>query len=254
MVQGFSDSTSPAASRVMESRYGRSMLSLWTTHSSSGRVEEIRGDVRDPSACRELVAGAEVVVHAAAALPIRRRGTRSVSVNVGGTAALLAAALEAGERRVVFISSTAVYGVPERHPIREDDPLVGVGWYGESKIEAEAVCREFGVRGLEHVVIRPKTFVGPERLGVFEILFDWVREGRRIYALGSGANRYQLLAVEDLVDAVVRAFSAEGAAGEALNVGASEFGTVRDDLGALIRHAGSKSRLTPVPVDRPSSP
>ena len=117
---------------------------------------------------------------------------------------MLAAALDAGVRRVVLISSTAVYGVPERHPIDEDDPLVGVGWYGESKIEAEHLAAEFGRRGLDVVVIRPKTFIGPERLGVFEILFDWIREGRRIPILGDGDNLYQLLAVEDLVDAVVR--------------------------------------------------
>jgi nucleoside-diphosphate-sugar epimerase len=211
-------------------------------------VEELRGDVRDPAAVRRLVAGAEVVVHAAAALPIQASRESIRSANVDGTANVLAAALEAGVRRVVFVSSTAVYGVPERHPIREDDPLVGVGAYGESKIEAEAVCRAFGGRGLETVIVRPKTFIGPERLGVFEILFDWVREGRRIYTLGSGGNRYQLLAVEDLVDALVRSLDAPGAAGEALNVGAAEFGTVHEDLGALIEHAGSSSRLTPVPV------
>jgi nucleoside-diphosphate-sugar epimerase len=211
-------------------------------------VEELRGDVRDPPAAARLVRSADVVVHAAAALPILASRESIRSVNVDGTANVLAAALEAGVRRVVFISSTAVYGVPERHPIGEDDPLVGVGWYGESKIEGEAVCREFGARGLETVILRPKTFLGPERLGVFEILFDWVREGRRIYTLGAGENRYQLLAVEDLVDAVVRAFDAPGVAGEALNVGATEFGTVREDLGALIAHAGSRSRLTPVPV------
>ncbi len=211
-------------------------------------VDELRGDVRDPLAAARLVRGAEVVVHAAAALPIQASRRSIVSVNVEGTANVLAAALEARVRRVVFISSTAVYGVPERHPIHETDPLVGVGWYGESKIAGEDVCRDFGARGLETAIIRPKTFVGPERLGVFEILFDWVREGRRIYTLGSGENRYQLLAVEDLVDAVVRAFSAPGVVGEALNVGATEFGTVREDLGALIAHAGSGSRLAPVPV------
>jgi len=211
-------------------------------------VDELRGDVRDPEAVARAVGGAEVVVHAAAALPIQASRAAIRGVNVDGTANVLAAALEAGVRRVVFVSSTAVYGVPERHPIHEDDPLVGVGAYGESKIDAEALCRDFGTRGLEVVVIRPKTFIGPERLGVFEILFDWVREGRRIYTLGRGENRYQLLAVEDLVDAIVRSFDAPGAAGEALNVGAAEFGTVRDDLGALIAHAGSGSRLTPVPV------
>jgi nucleoside-diphosphate-sugar epimerase len=138
-----------------------------------------------------------------------------------------------------------VYGVPEKHPIEEDDPLVGVGWYGESKIDAEGLCR---VAAVETTIVRPKTFIGPERLGVFEILFDWIREGRRIYTLGKGNNRYQLLAVEDLVDAIVRAGQEPKAARETFNIGATEFGTVRADLQALIDHAGSASRLQPVPV------
>jgi len=208
-------------------------------------VAELRGDIRDRDRVRELVAGADVVVHGAAALPIQASRDAIRSVNVGGTENVLVSARDAGVRRVVFISSTAVYGVPEKHPIEEDDPLVGVGWYGESKMDAEALCR---VAAVETTIIRPKTFVGPERLGVFEILFDWIREGRRIYILGEGHNRYQLLAVEDLVDAIVRAATAPGAAREAFNVGATEFGTVREDLGALIAHAGSSSRLRPVPV------
>ena len=215
-----------------------------------GRVDELRGDVRDAGLARALCAGAEVLVHAAAALPIQASRRSIRSVNVDGTATVLAAALEAGVRRVLFVSSTAVYGVPEKHPIEEGDPLVGVGAYGESKIEAELVCGEFARRGLETVVLRPKTFVGPERLGVFEILFDWIREGRQIYVLGDGSNRYQLLAVEDLVESLVRAADAD-VAGEVINVGAKEFGTVRSDLQALIDHAGSSSRLRPVPA-RPS--
>ena len=210
-------------------------------------VDELRGDVRVTADARRLVAGAEILVHAAAALPIQVNRSAIRSVNVDGTAVTLAAALEAGIRRVVLVSSTAVYGVPERHPIHEDDPLVGVGHYGASKIEAERLSEDFARRGLEVVILRPKTFVGPERLGVFEILFDWIREGRRIPILGDGANRYQLLAVEDLVEAVVRCFDAP-VAGEALNVGASRFGTVREDLEALARHAGSGSRLYPVPA------
>lgn len=211
-------------------------------------VEELRGDVRDRRDADALVAGADVLVHAAAALPIRASGDAIRSVNVEGTATALAAAAEAGVRRVVLISSTAVYGVPKVHPIYEHAPLVGVGHYGESKIEAEEVCREFGRRGLEFAIVRPKTFIGPERLGVFEILCDWIRDGRRIYVLGDGSNRYQLLAVEDLVEAIVLAAERREAAGETLNVGAKEFGTVRSDLQALIDHAGSPSRLTPIPV------
>jgi nucleoside-diphosphate-sugar epimerase len=211
-------------------------------------VEDLRGDVRSVRDVRRLVEGADVLVHAAAALPIQASRDSIRSVNVGGTATLLAAAAEAKVRRVVLVSSTAVYGVPKVHPIAEDAPLVGVGWYGESKIEAEQITRDFGRRGLEYTIVRPKTFIGPERLGVFEILFDWIREGRRIYILGKGHNRYQLLAVEDLVEAIVRSEAAPEAARQTFNVGATEFGTVRSDLQALIDHAGSESRLQPVPV------
>jgi nucleoside-diphosphate-sugar epimerase len=210
-------------------------------------VEELRGDVRDASAAARLVEGADVLVHAAAALPIQASRDAIRSANVDGTGVVFAAALEAGAGRAVQISSTAVYGIPKHHPLREDAPLVGVGDYGESKIEAERVARRAGRRGLEVVVLRPKTFIGPERLGVFEILFDWIREGRRIPVLGDGSNRYQLLAVEDLVEATVSAGTAD-VAGETFNVGATAFGTVRSDLEGLIAHAGSASRLRPVPA------
>jgi len=210
-------------------------------------VDELRGDVRETTDAMRLVDGADVLVHAAAALPIQASRESIRSVNVGGTATIFAAALEAGVRRAILISSTAVYGVPKVHPIAEDAPLVGVGHYGESKIEAEHVAEEVGKRGLGVVILRPKTFLGPERLGVFEILFDWIREERRIPILGDGSNRYQLLAVEDLVAATLAAADAE-VAGETFNVGATEFGTVRSDLEALIDHAGSGSRLRPVPA------
>jgi nucleoside-diphosphate-sugar epimerase len=214
---------------------------------ASSGIESITADVRDGAAAEALCRDADVLVHAAAALPIQGSSEEIRSVNVDGTATVLAAAAQSGVRRVVFISSTAVYGIPRVHPIDEEMQLEPVGAYGRSKIEAEHVCREFGTRGLEVVIVRPKTFVGPERLGVFEILFDWIRDGRRIYTIGSGDNRYQLLAVEDLVDAIVLA-GTRPVAGRVYNVGAKEFGTVRQDLQALIDHAGSSSRITPLPA------
>jgi nucleoside-diphosphate-sugar epimerase len=194
----------------------------------AGRIEELEGDVRVAADARRLAAGADVLVHAAAALPIQVTRAAIRSVNVEGTAVTLAAALEAGVRRVVLVSSTAVYGVPDHHPIHEDDPLVGVGHYGESKIEAERLCLAFGRRGLEPVIVRPKTFVGPERLGVFEILFDWIREGRRIPILGDGTNRYQLPRRRGPRRRRRACPWTRPVAGEALNVGAGRFGTVRD--------------------------
>src|SRR5690606_34939634 len=129
-----------------------------------------------------------------------------------------------GAERVVKICSTAVYGVPEKHPIEETDPMVGVGPYGESKIAAERVCAEFRGEGYCVPVLRPKTFVGTARLGVFQILYDWVASGCRIPVIGDGRNRYQLLEVEDLVSAIELCCSQPAdKANEAFNVGAKNF-------------------------------
>jgi nucleoside-diphosphate-sugar epimerase len=213
---------------------GRSVRSLDLEPGEHPRAEEMLGDVRDPAAARRLCRGADVLVHAAAALPISgsRRAIRSV--NVEGTATILAAAAEAGLRRVVFISSAVV--LP--HPIEA---------YGEAKADAERLCRDFAARGLEVTILRPQAFVGPERLGLFGILFRWIAEDRRIYTLGPGSNRYQLLDVDDLVEAILLA-AERPATGEAFALGARQFGTVAEDLQALIDHAGSRSILTPLPA------
>ena len=211
------------------------------------RVQAVVGDVRDPNRARELCAGMDVLVHAAAALPIRRSASEIRSVNVDGAATVVRAAVEAGVSKAIVVSTTAVYGVPETHPITEETPLAALGAYGESKAEAEEVFRRLGSGHLEIAIVRPKTFLGSGRLGVFEILFDWIREGRRIYVLGNGRNRYQLLAVDDLVEAIVRVVE-RSSVPEVLNLGAKVFGTVAEDLQGLIAHAGSASRLVRVPA------
>ncbi len=210
-------------------------------------VTPLDGDIRNAAASARLCAGADVLVHAAAALPSRGRREEIRSVNVEGTATLLAAAADAGVRRVVFISSAVVYGLPLNRPATEELAPAPIEPYGASKAAAEKVCGAFNVRGLEVVVLRPSAFVGPERLGIFGILFDWVRESRRVYTLGPGTNSYQLLDVDDLVDAVLLAAEAP-VAGETFNVGASSNGTVADDLGELIAHARSSSCITPLPA------
>jgi nucleoside-diphosphate-sugar epimerase len=217
------------------------------------RTEFHVGDVRERAAVERALRGkdgglAEVVVHAAAALPLWRPGDIR-STNVEGTRTVLSAARAAGVERVVYISSTAVYGVPDKHPLLEDDPLVGVGPYGESKIAAERLCTEFRSQGLCVPVLRPKTFLGTGRLGVFQILYDWVHDGKRIPVLGSGHNRYQLLEVDDLCLAIWRAATAPTAlANGVFNVGATRFGTVAEDVGVLCDYAGSGARVFPVPA------
>jgi nucleoside-diphosphate-sugar epimerase len=210
-----------------------------------GKVELFQGDIRDDVLVDHAVAGVEAVCHAAAALPIHRSKRLIHTVNVDGTRNVLEAAVKHGVKAVVHISSTAVYGLHKEHPIVESNRLIPVGPYGESKVLAEAVCEEYRDR-LHVPILRPKTFLGQGRLGVFEILFDWIHDGKRIPMIGRGHNKYQLLDVEDLVDAIL--LSAKHPKGnDTFNIAASEFGTLRQDLAPLFEAAGHKPRFLPTP-------
>jgi nucleoside-diphosphate-sugar epimerase len=211
------------------------------------RVEVIEGDVGAADVVDRAMEGVDLVFHCAAALPLSRTADIRSSI-VDGTRIVLASALGHGVPRVVHISSTAVYGVPDHHPLREDDRLQGVGPYGEAKIEAEACCLEFRRKGLCVPILRPKTFVGPERLGVFAILYDWASDGKNFPVIGSGDNRYQLLDVEDLCQACLLCATAPAeVANDTFNVGAKTFGTMREDFQAVLDCAGHGKRIIAFP-------
>ena len=200
-------------------------------------VDFIAGDIREPDTVARVMSGVDTVVHGAAALPLYCEAD-IMYTDVDGTRILLDAATTEDVARFVFISSTAVYGIPDHHPLLEDDPVQGVGFYGEAKIRAEALCRTSRENGLCVPVLRPKTFVGPERLGVFELLYDWAADGHNFPLLGRGDNLYQLLDVEDLCDAIYLCATADRAtANDTFNVGAAEFGTMRENFQAVLDHA-----------------
>jgi nucleoside-diphosphate-sugar epimerase len=188
-----------------------------------------------------------LLVHAAAALPLCSE--REVfSTEVTGTENLLQEALDADVDRFVFISSTAVYGVPDCCPIVESHERVGVGAYGRAKIAAEDLCAAYRRRGLCVSVLRPKTFVGPERLGAFELLYSWAREGRSFPLIGSGRNRYQLLDVEDLCEAIALCLGLpRERVNDVFNIGAREFGTFKDDFQAVLDAAAKGGRMVSFP-------
>ena len=212
------------------------------------RVEAIVGDIRDEHAVRAAMADIDIVVHTAAALPLYSpEDIRSTDVD--GTRILLEAAETQGVDRFVMISSTAVYGIPDHHPLLEDDPLIGVGPYGEAKIAAEEVCLRYRERGMCIPIVRPKSFIGPERLGVFALFYDWAYTGHGFPMIGDGTNRYQLLDVEDLCDAIYLCCTLErGAVNDTFNIGAEEFATMREDYQAVLDRAGHGKRIKGFPA------
>jgi nucleoside-diphosphate-sugar epimerase len=98
-------------------------------------------------------------------------------------------------------------------------------------------------------VLRPKSFVGPERLGAFELLYNFAYDGHGFPVLGSGNNRYQLLDVEDLNAAVYLCATKDAAAvNDTFNVGAAEFGSLRESFQAVLDRAGHGKRVIGLPA------
>jgi nucleoside-diphosphate-sugar epimerase len=208
--------------------------------------EVVLADVRDAEAMRRAAADCEVVVDNAALVPVTRASPAEYrSVNVDGCRATLDAAAAAGAY-VLHISSSAIFGVPERVPVRADAPLAPFEPYGESKAAAERLVHARREAGLIVGSLRPRTLLGEGRLGLFDVIFSRISRGRRVPMFGGGNNRVQMCDVEDFCAAALGAI--RRTANGDYNIGSAGYGTVREDLQALIDRVGSRSRLQPVPA------
>lgn len=223
-------------------------ISPFTYNDCRDLIRDIQGDICTKSDVYKAVEEADIIVHCAAALPLYKEDD-IFSTEVGGTKSLLEAASARNISRFVHISSTAVYGVPDHHPIYEGDPLVGVGPYGKAKIMAEEICLQYRESGLTVSIIRPKSFIGPERLWVFALLYDWAYTGHNFPVLGKGNNRYQFLDVEDLCEAIYLCMTlAEDKVKDTYNIGAKEFGTLREDFQVVLDAAGYNKKIVSIPM------
>ncbi len=211
-----------------------------------GKVKFIKGDIRNSKLIEDSLKTVDFVVHAAAALPIQRDKKTIYSVNISGTETIIKAAIKNKIKKLIFISSTAVYGVPKILPETEDAPIHPIGYYGESKVAGEKLCKQYSNEGLNYIIIRPKTFLGTERLGVFQIWFEAIYQKKPIFILGNGSNKYQLLAVTDLTNLISKCLLSNET-NIIINAGAEEFLTWRKDLGSVIKFAKSNTKIISLP-------
>ena len=234
--------------RLREQGVAVRVFDLVDAEDRPSEVEFVPGDIRDAAAVRRACEAADVVYHNVAQVPLAKDRNLFQSVNVGGTENLLQAARVAGVRKVVHTSSSAVFGIPSKNPVADTVEPRPLEAYGEAKLAAErAVERAVRDNGVDVTIIRPRTILGHGRLGIFQILFDWVEEGRRIPVLGGGDNLYQFVHADDLAHACVKAAARPGFA--VYNIGAERFGTMRETLEALCRHAGTGSTVYSLPMN-----
>ena len=187
----------------------------------------------------------DAVFHCAAVLAHDRQNLRNLwSSNVDGTAVLAEAAERAHVASFVFISSNCLWGSDFGRAISEEDPPAPIELYGRSKLAAEQ--RLLARPGALRVkVIRCPTIVAAGRLGLLSILFEFIAEGRRVWMVGDGGNRYQFIAAEDLAGACV--LLAQSDATGVFHVGSDNVPTIREMYAEVIRRAGTRARLAALP-------
>lgn len=212
---------------------------------NSGQVEYLCIDIREREKVIEACNGVTYLYHIVSLVPISKAGRKFWDVNVEGTRNVLEGALKYDVKKVIHMSSSAVYGVKQKNPLNEASRIDPLGVYAHSKHDGEKVCQQFRKLGVDITIVRPRTVVGPERLGIYQILYNWVRQGRKIYIIGSGDNKIQFIHVKELADALI--LMAEKASNETFNLGTERFSTLREDLETLIRHAGTKSKVISLP-------
>lgn len=211
-------------------------------------IEFVQGDIRNQEVMRDVTKNADAVVHAASPIPTWDDDEIREAI-VDGTRTTLKSASQNGVDRVIYVSSAAVYGPRDRSPVTEESTLKPRSVYGKAKLEAEEVGREFRDDGLCVPIVRPQALIGRQRLGVFQILFDWVNSGANIPLVGSGENKYQLLHVEDMIAALELLLTEQrNVVDTEFNVGAVEFNSMRDDFQTLVDYAGTGKRVFGTPA------
>lgn len=201
-----------------------------------------RGDIRDPRWCVKALAGCDLVVHAAAAVPLTRHAEMH-EINVTGSHNVAMAAQNA--KTFLHVSSSAVYGIPSSLPVRTTDQLKPVERYGRSKLLAENAVRTALSPSTRLTILRPRTVIGPTRGGLFSFLFDSIRAGTALPVFGD-ATVIQFVHVDDVVDAVVVA-SDTGFDAPVVNLGATDPRPLSEHLARLVAETGSDAKVCALP-------
>lgn len=209
-------------------------------------VEFIKGDIRDYQVVEKACEDIDVVYHLVALMPQRKADKKTmVDVNVVGTENVLKASLEKGLKKVVFLSSSEVYGAPEKIPITEDSKLNPIGEYGKNKVEAEKLClKYYKEKGLPVVILRPMTIVGPGiDIEPFPTILERGSKGKALFMIGDGSQRFQMVDVVDCAEACILAAEKDEATEEIFNLGSESVPSFRELAEEIKKHAQSKSRI-----------
>jgi len=209
--------------------------------------ELMEADIRDRKAMAKAVKDVDIIIHEAAQPGVSvsvKDPVKSVDVNVTGTAGVLAAAKDAGIKRVVFASSSSVYGKAEYLPFDEKHPTVPISPYGASKVSCEHLCRVFSdLYGMTIPQLRYFTVYGPRLRPdlAINIFMRKAMGNEDIVVFGDGSKSRSFTYIDDIVRATLLA-AGKGKTGP-YNIGGELRITIKDLVGKIMRITGSSSRI-----------
>lgn len=208
---------------------------------SHPNLKEITVDVTSDEFFDFDLTGIELIFHNIAAVPLLNDKKLFKDTNVIGTKNVIESAIKYKIKKIINTSSSAIYGIPYLNPVNEGDVCVPIDPYGRAKLEAEKLFFNYE-NDIEFLSIRPRTIIGQERLGIFQILYEWIIENQNIPVLNGGNNIYQFLNVQDLIDFNIMLIDKQ-LTNSVVNIGCREYKSLYNDLSDLISYTGSKSQI-----------
>ncbi|MCH1612703.1 MAG: NAD(P)-dependent oxidoreductase, partial [Flavobacteriales bacterium] len=167
-------------------------------NTSNEKLNQVSGDILDKDTLLKSLIDVDIVIHNVAAVPLTKNNKLFNDVNIVGTQNIIECSNKSNVKKLINISSSAIYGIPPFNPVNELTVTKPVDNYGAAKLEAENLLFK-NKNNFEFVSIRPRTILGPERLGIFQILFEWIYQNQNIPVLNGGENIYQFVHAKDLV-------------------------------------------------------
>ena len=211
------------------------------------KLQAIQGDIRDTTTLKKIFAAHrfDAVMHCAAVLAHSLKDTRLLwTSNVDGTRNIADFAARNKVPNVVFTSSNCLWGESLHRPVTEDDVPAPIELYGRSKWEGEKIIAEYADR-FNAVTIRCPTIMDCGRLGLLSILFEFIDEGRKVWVVGKGSNRYQFIFAQDLIDACIRAMDYPKS--NVFGIGSDNVTTMAEVFSYVIDRANTGARLAHLP-------
>jgi nucleoside-diphosphate-sugar epimerase len=191
----------------------------------------------------------DYVHHNAALVPLTKAGNNFYKANVLGTQNILEQSIKNGVGHFSHMSSSAIFGKPEKNKNVNYTKYNPTGIYGKSKYLAELEVKKTFNNNIKLFkscsIIRPRPIIGKERLGIFEILFDWVFDNKKIPVIGNGNNYFQFAHTDDLVDVSIE--TAKKNISGIFNIGTDQYSTLKEDLNNAFELVGSKSKVVGIP-------